>query len=238
MIVFQYHTDIIERYPHIVGGAIHVEDIENGPSSPELRSRYEEEQRRTLERIGDTPLSKIPSIAAWRKVFHDFGVKPTQYRNAAEALLRRLTKHGDIPSINTFVDMANLVSIRYALPIAVFDTRLLTLPITVHFAEGNESFLPLGVSEPEKPQAGEVVFSDEEKRVVARRWCWRQSDDSAARQGTAQALITVEGHHSSAEAEIKAALQDLETLLHEFCGGILTTSILSFTQPGMQISPT
>jgi DNA/RNA-binding domain of Phe-tRNA-synthetase-like protein len=238
MIVFQYHTEIIERYPNIVGGVIHIENIENGPSSPALRSRYEEEQKRTLDRVGQTPLSEIPSIASWRKVFRDFSVKPTQYRNAAEALLRRLTKHGDIPSINSFVDIANLVSIRYALPIAVFDTILLTLPITVHFAEGSEKFLPLGVPDHENPKPGEVVFSDEEKRVVARRWCWRQSDDSAARQGTAQALITVEGHHSSAEAEIKAALQDLETLLHEFCGGILTTSILSFTQPGMQISPT
>ncbi len=238
MIVFQYHTEIIERYPNIVGGVIHVENIENGASSPELRSRYEEEQKRTLERIGETPLSEIESIAAWRKVFSDFGVKPTQYRNAAESLLRRLTKHGDIPSINTFVDLANLVSIRYALPIAVFDTRRLTLPITVHFAEGNEKFLPLGVPEPENPQTGEVVFSDQEKRVVARRWCWRQSDDSAARQGASRVLITVEGHHSSAEAEIKTALQDLESLLHEFCDGILTTSILSSTQPGMQLSST
>ncbi len=235
MIVFQYHTEIIERYPNIIGGVIHVEDIENGPSSPELRSRYEEEQKRTLERVGQTPLSEIPSIAAWRKVFRDFGVKPTQYRNAAEALLRRLTKHGDIPSINTFVDMANLVSIRYALPIAVFDTRLLTLPITVHFAEGNEKFLPLGVPEPENPQPGEVVFSDEEKRVVARRWCWRQSDDSAARQGASDVLITIEGHHAGVKDEIEAARNDLISLLDTFSSGNHIAATLSANQPSMRI---
>ena len=39
-------------------------------------------------------------------------------RSAAEALLRRLTKQGSIPSINTLVDIGNLVSIRYALPVA------------------------------------------------------------------------------------------------------------------------
>ncbi len=235
MVVFQYHTDLIERYPHIVGGVIHVEGIRNDATPPELLSRYHQEQQRTLERIGETPLSEIPSIAAWRKVFHDFGVKPTQYRNAAEALLRRLTKHGDIPSINTLVDIANLVSIRYALPVAVFDTRRLELPITVHFAEGNEMFLPLGVSEHENPQPGEVVFSDQNKRVVARRWCWRQSDDSAAREGASRVIITVEGHHAGAKTEIEAALQDLQSLLVDFCGGVVMTGLLNAEQASMSI---
>ncbi len=85
-----------------------------------------DEQQGTLRRIGDTPLSQIPSLVAWRAVFRSFGVDPTQYRSAAEALLRRLTKKGDIPSINLLVDLGNLVSIRYALPVAVFDTSSLT----------------------------------------------------------------------------------------------------------------
>jgi DNA/RNA-binding domain of Phe-tRNA-synthetase-like protein len=236
MIVFQYHADIIERYPHIVGGVIHVEGIRNDATSPGLLSLYHQEQQRTLARVGETPLSEIASIAAWRKVFHDFGVKPTQYRNAAEALLRRLTKQGDIPSINTLVDLANLVSIRYALPIAVFDTRRLELPVTVHFAEGDELFLPLGVSEPENPQPGEVVFSDQNRRVVARRWCWRQSDDSAAREGASRVIITVEGHHAGAKDEVEAALQDLQSLVEEFCGGDAAASLLDCEQASMRIS--
>ena len=36
-----------------------------------------------------------------------FGVDPTQHRTAAEALLRRLTKKGDIPSINMIKDTAD-----------------------------------------------------------------------------------------------------------------------------------
>ena len=77
-------------------------------------------------RIGETPLSQIPSLAAWRSVFRGFGLDPTQYRGAAEALLRRLTKKGEIPSVNTLVDIGNLVSIRYALPVALFDLRATT----------------------------------------------------------------------------------------------------------------
>src|SRR6266699_2344543 len=99
-------------------------------------------------------------------------------------LLRRLTKKGDIPGINLLVDLGNLVSIRYALPVAVFDTRTLQGSVTVHFADGSERYTSLGESGIDHPLPGEVVFSDESKMVIARRWCWRQSDQSAAQKDT------------------------------------------------------
>ena len=81
-------------------------------------------------------MAEIPSIAAWRRAFTRFGAKPTQYRNAAESLLRRLSKQGDIPTISTLVDMGNLISIRYALPVAIFDQDQIAGDITVRLATG------------------------------------------------------------------------------------------------------
>jgi hypothetical protein len=40
--------------------------VKNGQTPPELLALYQEEQRKVLERIGDTPLSQIESLAAWR----------------------------------------------------------------------------------------------------------------------------------------------------------------------------
>ncbi len=132
MSTFQYHADILARYPNVVGGVILAHGLTNGPTPERLLTAYQAEQRATLERLGDTPLSKLASLSAWRTAFRTFGVEPTQYRGAAEALLRRLTKKGDIPSINTLVDIGNLVSIRYALPVAVIDTRVRnTIPLLV-----------------------------------------------------------------------------------------------------------
>lgn len=51
--------------------------------------------------------------------------------------------------------------------------------------------------------------------VSARRWCWRQSDQSAARPTTVDALITVEGQHEDAEVEVTRATDDLLYLLSE-----------------------
>jgi DNA/RNA-binding domain of Phe-tRNA-synthetase-like protein len=98
--------------------------------------------------------------------------------------------------------------------------------VTVHFADGSESFRPLGEAAAENPEAGEVVLSDERKRVIARRWCWRQSDDSAARESTTDTIITVEAQHTDGRTDVEAAVRDLLALLGDYAAGEFMSGIL------------
>jgi DNA/RNA-binding domain of Phe-tRNA-synthetase-like protein len=224
--LFQYLQEIVSTYPSVVGGMIHAPGIVNGPTPPALLELYVAEQKSVAERIGSTPLSELPTLAAWRGAFRKFGVDPTQYRSASESLLRRLTKKGDIPSINTLVDIGNLVSIRYALPVAMVDLRGVAGGLSVCFAKGDEIFTPLEAPEPETPDKGEVVFVDEKNVATARRWCWRQSKESAARDDTTDILVTVEAHHANGRRDIEAALSDLNMLLDRFAPGTRTSNVL------------
>ncbi len=224
---------MLDRFPTIVGGALHARGVVNGSPTAELERAFRDEQQRTLERIGDRPLSEIPSVGAWRRVFSAVGVEPTRYRSAVEALLRRLTKQGDIPSLNALVDLGNLVSVRYGLPVAVFDQRSMSGSTTVRFAEGDESFTDLGgdgaVS---RPEPGEVIFVDDARLVSARRWCWRQSAESAARAGTSEVLVTVEGHHEGAAEDVANAVADLRQLLDRHAGEPeVALAVLTPSQP-------
>jgi len=229
---FGYDHQILERFPTVVGGVIHATGVVNRAAPAELTAAYRAEQAAVRERIGDTPLSELPTLAAWRGVFRAFGVNPTKYRSAAEALLRRLTKQGDIPSINVLVDLANLVSIRYALPVAVFDQRGVVGGTTVRLAHGGEPWADLGSSETEHPEAGEVIFADDDEQVSARRWCWRQSRASAAREDTTEILVTVEGHHAAAPDDVDQALRDLEALLGAYAApATVTFDILDLGNP-------
>ena len=63
------------------------------------------------------------------------------------------------------------------------------------------------------PDPGEVVFVDEDGVVCARRWCWRQSAQSATNPRTVEALVVIEGHHDAADRDIEAAVADLTALL-------------------------
>lgn len=231
MSAFQYDAKIIENYPNIVGGVIVAKGMSNPTTLDELRNLYFVEQEAVEAKIGDTPLSEIESLSAWRKAISAFGVSPTKYRSAAEALLRRLTKKGDIPSINTLVDIGNLVSIRYGLPVAIFDTQQIDGAITVHYSDGTEPYTELGSDEVLHPEVGEVIFSDDKQMVVARRWCWRQSATSAANSDTINAVITVEAHHENAKSDIKNAVNDLLDLLNVYAGGTFQSDILTNDNP-------
>jgi DNA/RNA-binding domain of Phe-tRNA-synthetase-like protein len=214
---------------------IHAVGLDNAGSSSSLTELFRAEQAQVRESLADVALSDLPSISAWRSTFTRFGVKPTQYRSAAEALLRRLTKQGDIPSINPLVDLANLVSIRWSLPVAVFDQATVTRITSVRFAEGTEQFTDLGSNAPTSPEPGEVVFVDEAALVSARRWCWRQSDQSAARPSTVDVLITVEGHHDAADEDVAAATQDMLVLLAEYQPyAVVNSGLLSSSRPEFQ----
>ena len=231
MIGFGYDPDILTRFPRVCGGVLLALEVHNAPTPPDLQEAYLWEQHAVQDRIGDTPLSEVETLSAWRGAFRAFGVDPTKYRSAAEALLRRLTKKGDIPCINMIVDICNLVSIRYALPVAAFDTRLLRGVVRVRFAGGSEWFLPHDKEVAEHPDPGEVIFHDEAGLVVARRWCWKQSHESVVMEGTRRAIVTVEAQHPGAQGLIEGALHDLEDLFGRYLNCTCQHGVLGVGHP-------
>ncbi|MPZ62884.1 MAG: hypothetical protein GEU93_16645 [Propionibacteriales bacterium] len=224
--MFAYDAEVTERYPSIRAGVVHATGLVNGPSPPALSEEYAAVQHSARERLNATAIADLPSIAAWRRAFSAFGAKPTQHRNAAEALQRRLAKHGDVPSINALVDIGNLVSIRYAIPVAVFDKADVAGSTTVRFATGAELFTDLGSSDSTHPEPGEVVFVDDDDVVSARRWCWRQSAQSATGATTVDALVVVEGLHDTAQRDVESATHDLVELLAAYQPQSRVTSYL------------
>ena len=88
----------------------------------------------------------------------------------------------------------------------------------------------------EHPEIGEVVFSDETGLVIARRWCWRQSEQSAAQASTTHAIITVEAHHAEGRHDVQAALNDLLELLNKYASGDFAFAILDAEHSYVMVS--
>jgi DNA/RNA-binding domain of Phe-tRNA-synthetase-like protein len=233
MYTFRYTPQITAEFPSIQAGVLLGRGMANRPTPEALKERYFAEQQAVLAQIGDTPLSELESLSAWRGAFRQFGVNPTKYRSAIEALLRRLTKKGDIPSINALVDIGNLVSIRYRVPVAVFDAGRTNGSISVQFAAGEERFTPLFEKAFEHPEPGEVIFIDGNGLVAARRWCWRQSDQSASRPDTHAVIVVTEAHHPGALADVQQAIADFQALAAEFLGGEMVTGLVNGENPEM-----
>lgn len=208
---FSHAPEIWTDFPELAAGVVYLEGITAGQSVTGATDRFAEMARSRLD--GATE-SELPEIQAWRRVFSRMGLKPTQYRCAAEALLRRFRKEGALPRIHPVIDLCNAVSIAYAVPVAVFDADKIADWLEVRRATGVETYETFS-GETETPEPGEVIFADADGRAHARRWTNRQSAHSAVGQQTSRVLIVAEALHNSAAtdvARLTAALADeLET---------------------------
>jgi DNA/RNA-binding domain of Phe-tRNA-synthetase-like protein len=203
---FEHTPHIWADFPALVPGVLLVEQVR---PTLNVEQRLEPLFARARARLGEGSESDLPEIQAWRRAFSQMGLKPTQYRSAAEALLRRFRKENDLPRLHPLVDLCNAVSLAHALPIAVIDIGQVAEYIQVRYATGEERYLAFS-GEIEQPEPNEVIFADAAQQVHARRWTFRQSKQSTVSDATEQALIVSEGLHGSAVADVNRLLDTLE----------------------------
>jgi DNA/RNA-binding domain of Phe-tRNA-synthetase-like protein len=196
--MFSHAPAIWRDYPELAAAVAYLRGVHPRASVDAAVAGHIERATSSL-RAGSE--SDLPPIQAWRRAFARMGLKPTQYRCASEALLRRLRKEGSLPRVHPLVDLCNAVSAAYAIPVAVFDLAHVAGALEVRRAEGDEDCLPFG-GKHERPDAGEVVFADAQRRVHARRWCNRQSAWSAVRPETTEVLIVAEAMHGTAASDV------------------------------------
>jgi DNA/RNA-binding domain of Phe-tRNA-synthetase-like protein len=195
---FQHSADIWRDFPALVPGVIYAEGITSHVSTEAAAGRYSTLAR---SRLAVGPESELPEIQAWRRAFAKLGLKPTQYRCAAESLLRRFRKEGSLPRLHPLVDLCNAVSLAFAIPVAVLDVARVSWPLEVRYAAGDEDYLTFG-GEIEHPAPAEVIFADQAGRAHARRWTNRQSGWSAVQDTTTAVLIVAEALHDSAADDV------------------------------------
>lgn len=170
-----------------------------------------------------------PAVAPWREAYRAFGLKPNKYRSSIESLLRS-ARTGSVRSINPLVDLYNSVSLRHQLPCGGEDLAAVVGDIRLTRAVGNELFAPLGSPEPQPPQAGEVIYRDDEG-VLCRAWNWREAERTKLTASTRDAFLCVEVLPPLSEEALRAACADLAELVSQKLGASCRVEILGQQRP-------
>lgn len=206
--LLRYDEDVLAANTNLRTKVVVLEDLvpDGGRSAQALGAAFDEAQAAVRADLSGATVSKLPEVAAWRAAFSRFGATPSDHRSAPEALLRRLSKGGSLPSITPLVDLGNRASITHRVAVALFDLDVVDTPVVVHHSRGGEPFHGIGRREPEACEAGEVVFTDGDGVVLARRWCWRQAQHGAVGPSTTRAMAVVEAHHAGAAEDVAAAV--------------------------------
>lgn len=230
---FSHSSEIWQQFPQLVPGLLLVEGLHpEADVEPLLPPWYQ----RARERLSGRTESDLPEVSAWRRAYAQMGLKPTQYRSAAEALLRRFRKEDDLPRLHPLVDLCNAVSLAFALPVAVFDLAGVEDYLEVRHARGDEQYLAFN-GEIETPEPGEVIFADAANQVHARRWTFRQSRRSTISPETRRALIVSEGLHPTAPTDVPALIEALAQAITATWSAPRAQAILSAAAPRLEFSP-
>lgn len=119
--------------------------VENTPTSARLTELLNDECDAIHNTLRLPDINKRSAIAATRKVYKALGKDPNRYRPSAEALCRRAVKESGLYTINTLVDLINLVSLRSGYSIGGFDLdRIDGGSITLGVGEEGEPFEAIG----------------------------------------------------------------------------------------------
>lgn len=202
---FCHSPQIREQFPQVVAGVLVFDGIH---PQVDVGSFLEPWYQRARERLERGPESEMPEIAAWRRAYSQMGLKPTKYRSAAEALLRRFKRENGLPRLHPLVDFCNAISIASALPVAVFDLAGVDEYIEVRRAEGTEEYLAFS-GEIEHPSRGEVILCDAANHAHGRRWTFRQSRRSTVTPETTKVLVICEALHMAAPSDVSAVIDQL-----------------------------
>ena len=224
---FRHVSEIWQRFPQLVPGLLVAKGLNpSGEVEGQIRAWYE----RAGKRLADRTEAQMPEIAAWRRIYSQMGLKPTKYRSASEALLRRFKREGDLPRLHPLVDLCNAVSLAYALPVAVFDLERVEQFIEVRPASGAEQYLSFQ-EQIEHPEAGEIIFADAGGHAHARRWTFRQSRRSVVESHTEKVVIVSEGVHEAAGKDVPSLLDELGEAIAKHWGNPETMGILTADSP-------
>ena len=152
--------------------------------------------------------------AAVRTMYKRVGLDPTKTRPSNEALLRRLRKGGQIPRINSMVDVVNWCSVEFQLPYGLYDRARMRGEVTLRL--GREGEVYAGIRKDEVHVAGRITVADDEGPFG------NPTSDSARTMvtpATHDAIVVVYAPAAIEPARLRTVLDITASRMALVCGG-------------------
>lgn len=108
---------------------------ENQPLWEEIK-KLEGEYRQKFKE----PSQAVHLLKPARDLFHKIGIEPTRTRPSSEALLRRVIKQKPLYHINSIVDSGNYCSLKFLLPVGLYDLSKVKEFVILRQGKSGEEF--------------------------------------------------------------------------------------------------
>jgi DNA/RNA-binding domain of Phe-tRNA-synthetase-like protein len=226
--LFRIEEDVFKMFPQFCRGIVTASGIDNSRPSPDLENLLREQEEK-MRQDPAIDLATHPRLLAWKEAYRQFGSNPNKFTPSILFLAKQVKSGKSVRSISPAVDAFNIISIKHIIPCGGDDMDSVEGDVTLGRAVSDETFAPIFKPEEiEHPDPGEVIYVNRRtKRVLCRRWNWRNADFSKLAAQTRNLAINVDGMMPAiSRSEIEEAAEGLKELLLRFCGGRISVQYL------------
>jgi DNA/RNA-binding domain of Phe-tRNA-synthetase-like protein len=222
---FSIQKELFDILPDLTIGVVVAEDLDNTHLSKEIDDLLIQaigEMKKNF--IGDKA-QEHPRIKPWRAALSKLGISGSKFQSSIESMARRALKGDPFPKINSLVDLYNSVSLKFLVPMGGHDLDTIEGNIYLQFAEGWETFTPMGGGETIMVPKGELVYRDD-REVLTRNWVWRQCEKDKATEKTKNIFIPIDVLGEVGRERADEIVIELSQLIPRYLGGTIFSSVL------------
>jgi DNA/RNA-binding domain of Phe-tRNA-synthetase-like protein len=124
-------------------GALLFEGLNCQSKNDRLWEEIEELEKAYRQRYSE-PSQALEVLQPARDLYRRIGIEPTKTRPSSEALLRRAIKGKPLYRVNSIVDIGNLCSLKFLLPIGLYDCSKLEDSVLLRKGQKDEEYQGIG----------------------------------------------------------------------------------------------
>ena len=234
---YSVDTDIFNRYPGFMRAVVIADDIRNNEKNPELAGELRACEQHAREALGDD-FKDLPQLSAWADAFRSMDINPNKYPPSVVNLVKRARSGKPLPYVNSLVAVFNCISLRNLCPCGGDDLAVVGGDLLLAFAEGTETYIPLGQPEAtEHPPKGEVIYMDTATRdVFCRAWCWKNGDKSKLTPATTWAAVNIDIMSPLGLTDAERIAGELRAMLEKYTGAKTAIHYLTAHDPEFAVT--
>lgn len=233
--LYRVENRVFEMFPAFRRGVVIATNIHNSSTVPAV-------DRLLSDAIANVTINasqvERERVAVWNDAYRRLGLDPLKVTPSFSFLLHQIRRGKPPRSINTLVNIFNALSVKWIMPCGGDDLAAIDGgDLCLGFATGAETFSPLfKPNVVERPLADELIYyTSQTRKVLCRRWTWRNSDFSKLTASTRAAAVNLDFMAPPfTDIEIQTATDELANLVNAYCGGRVETHILSPINPSFE----
>lgn len=155
----EFSNIIQQKIPGLKLGLLKVRNVKIKKKSTLVDEQYIKLEGYINDKFSDNPPSSDVIVSAVRRMYRKIGWEPTKYRPSSEAMIRRFLKDKGLYHVNNFVDLGNVASTKYHLPMGLYDLVKINRNIIVDVGREEESYQ--GISKELIHATGKMILRDD-----------------------------------------------------------------------------